>query len=67
MVEIVIIDGIPHIVLPEGLIELVGEVKEKANQGKPKRDFTDYQKRHERDFYRTVLGELKKSFEEKKQ
>lgn len=68
LVEIVIIDGIPYIVLPEGSFELVEEEIENTNQCKPKKDFTDYQSKHERDFFKAVLKELKeKKLDEKKQ
>ena len=59
MVEIVIIDGIPHIVLSEDFFEFIDEVIEDTNQCKPKKDFTDYQSKHERDFFKAVLEELK--------
>ena len=58
------IDGIPCIVLNDGIIWSEKEKRQESRGDLIPEDFTEYQQSKERSHYKKVLEELKKKFEE---
>ena len=64
MVRIRMIDGIPCIVLDDGIIWSEKEIGQESRGYVIPEDFTEFQQSKERNYYKKVLEELKRKFEE---
>lgn len=58
------IDGLPCIVLDDGIIWSEKEIRQESRGFEIPEDFTEYQQSKERIHYKKVLEELKKKFGE---
>jgi len=65
MVRVEIVDGIPCIILEEGIICLEEDLKSESKKLIMPEYFTDFQHSKEQSYYNKVLEELKKKFGEK--
>ncbi len=65
MEQIKIIDGIPCIILDDGIIWIEEDLKSKSNKLIMPEYFTKFQQSKEQSYYDKVLEELKKKFREK--
>ncbi len=65
MEQIKIIDGIPCIMLDDGIIWIEEDLKSKSNKVIMPEYFTKFLQSKEQSYYNKVLEELKKKFREK--
>jgi len=67
MIKIVMMDGIPFIILAEGIIEFKSKSSTMVKGHNKKRVFTYFQRQKETQFMKKLLSELKRNFANKKQ
>ena len=65
MVRIKVMDGIPYIILDDGILWLERDLKSESKKLIMLEYFTDFQQSKEQSYYNKVLEELKKKFGEK--